>query len=283
MSLRIHNSNLLLASEDTATSSVLNQRYTNVPADTLASHQRYKMLWTAAKITSISLFLIGSIAGVIALSILNPGALFFFAVGFATGIQILAMLNSWFDKKIAYHEAESEKFSRITAIYEDLKSKDEYDLEREFDKQGVSKWDIQDLDKIEGGMQTLAIGLAHLIYTNETTDALKAATDHAQRILETESDSNKKRSAAKSVFLYEQAAAISRLHAAHDLYLLFHPFNQKNLSEIGSFANRNVEEVLLDRQFVKEDNMFLFNNPLKNPITFDELNNESLYCLQSCF
>jgi len=283
LSTHKHSSLTLLDVENTKLASPLNKRFTCSPAETLASHQRYKMLWTAAKVTAISLFLIGAIGGAIALSILNPGALFFFAVGFATGIQVLAMLTSWFDKKISYHANETERYTRITQIFEDLMSKDDYDLDWEFRSNDASSWSIQGFDNVEGGLKTLTSGLAHLIYSNESTESLNRAMVQLRNRLDEETDPEKTRSAARKVFCYEQAAVLSRLHAAYDLHLLLNPFSHQQLSDIGTIVDRNIEEVLLDRYFTKENNMFCFKDASKDPITFDDLKDETLYSLQSRF
>lgn len=264
-------------------SDALNQRFSCQPAETLARHERAQMLWTAAKIATLTIFLAGSIAGAIALSMINPSALIIFALGFATGMQVVSELTSWFDRKIAYHGEQKDQYKRITEIYQELADKTEWDLERSLSREGVSTWEIQDFDRIEGGLKTIAIALAHLIYRNETTETLRNAAQEAQEKLDREKEPQFKRIFAREAFLYTQAAAISRLHAAYDLHVLLNPFCQKKLSDFGALADRRIEDVLLDRAYAKEDQMFFFPDPSKTPLTFDELNDSSLYSIQQHF
>lgn len=244
----------------------LNQRFTVAPQDLLTSNNRWSNFWSVAKVVSLVALATISVAVIAATTVWSPENIFFVAVVFTTALQFAGSMTSFFNEKIQHCDQQAAKYKRITEIYDDLIKKSPAQLEQLFNKNGVHRFEINQLAKVNGGLKTLASGLAHLMYTNETTAELMKQTKEHSKLARSETDLSVKRSYAYRAFLYDQAAIISRIHAAYDHGLLMQPFSQKQLSDIGSVQERELQTICLDQLYGGEDAIFRFHDKKHKPL-----------------
>ncbi|MBS3903692.1 MAG: hypothetical protein KGZ39_00005 [Simkania sp.] len=251
--------------------SALNQRFTIAPIDLYQSNTRWTTIWTVAKTVSVAAFITIGVLAFVFTSAWNPENIFFLTVGISVGIELTSKLCSYFDKKISHCKQEASKCKCIAEIYDKLIKQSPTQLKRTFNKHGIYQF-----HKMNDNLITLSKGLAYYLYTNETTIELhKEMKNHIKLAQRSECIADK-RYYSHNAFLYDQAAIISRVHAAYDFALLQHPFLKKSLSDIGSIEDRDLHAVCLDKFYGGDDSLFCFHRSKESrskiaPLTCNQL------------
>jgi hypothetical protein len=271
MATAISSSNSKIVSTTQETPPLFHSRFTTSPKDLLALNKRYESLWATAR----TIALLGSFALVIAggafITAWNPETIFYFSIGASVGLSSVGSIISYIDDKITSYHLQVEKYTRISAIYENIIKKGQWGLEHSMHHYDIPYKTMNDYKKQDPKLHQFAKGLAYLLYTNETSLELQKQHLKFKDLAHKETQPGKKRSYAYSAARCELASYISRIHAAYDLALLKNPFFSKSLDELGLVKEVEPQNLWIDRTYGNVQEMFYFNNSKKPPITYSNL------------
>ncbi len=244
----------------------LNRELCIAPQDLMSHHANKEALWNVARAAAVIGFLVLTSAAFVATSVFAPNLVLYVVISVFLATPAAASGFSYADQQVTDHALQKTKYGRIAEIHRDLAALSPHELRSRFAEFGIMRREINDFDNIEGGLPSLTVGLATLLYQCETAQQLFQRHKDALAEIHADPSSKYRTDMMRQTFYLQQALQATRINAAYMQGLLLRPCYQGTLDQIGTMPLLNPENFAMEKLYGNTPNAFVFQDGARDPL-----------------